>query len=353
MDDIRQRDLFRKFVSEMNVMLKSDEFAEELRGRDQENLLDCLFEAEEKFRKALLSSERGRSLYLEFMEFIVKEKKNILSARSYFRERQTTFSGKITEAFREPKPEILHSFRINYKFAKWIIERVNTQVHLYRRMRGQFAKMIRLREAICSQSLPLAINRAKIFWSKSGASLSVEYMDLIQASAEGLMSAIDKFVPPYRTVFRSVAIGRMTLNMSADNSATAVKLSPHERRILYRANNAKNKAKLTEDSDILGYVQESFKEVTSGNLSQIMIAASQVVSIDSTMESGTHLEDKMGDGRDYEEEIEKRDSLNKLYDTLSSLPMTERKVILLKLGEFENLPFILAKKRGENDEGNQ
>ena len=349
MDDVRQQDLFRKFVSEMNVMLKSDEFAEELRGRDQEGLLNALFICEEKFRKALLSSERGRALYLEFMEYIVNEKKNILSTRVYFRERQTAFSGKITAAFREPKPEILHAFRINYRFAKWVIERVKTTMPLYRRLRGQFAKMIVLREAICNQSLPLAINRAKIFWSKSGSSLSVEYMDLVQASAEGLMSAIDKFVPPYKTVFRSVAIGRMTLNMTTDNSATAVKLSPRERRILYRVNNAKNKAKLTEDCDILDYVKESFKEVTSGGMSQIVIAASQVVSIDSTMESGTHLEDKIGDGKDWDAELEKRDSLNRLYQAMADRPMLERKVLLLRLGEFDNLGFILGKKNESDD----
>ncbi|NIP30507.1 MAG: hypothetical protein GTN59_08105, partial [Candidatus Dadabacteria bacterium] len=103
-------------------------------------------------------------------------------------------------------------------------------------------------------------------------------MDFIQNANEGLMNAIDKFVPPYKTVFRSVAIGRMTLNMHTDHNATMVKFSPTEKRILYRANNAKVKAKLTDQGDILNYVKESFNSVTPEKLRDILSAATGVAS---------------------------------------------------------------------------
>ena len=45
-DDIK-RDLFRRFVGEMNVMLKSDGFHDELWGRDKGALLNELFECED------------------------------------------------------------------------------------------------------------------------------------------------------------------------------------------------------------------------------------------------------------------------------------------------------------------
>ena len=342
-DDIK-RDLFRRFVGEMNVMLKSDGFHDELWGRDKGALLNELFECEDKFRTSLLRSKIGRNFYSEFMKYIIEEKKNILSARVYFRERQSAFSDDITNAFREFKPEVLYDLRINYRFAKWIVERISTYTPYHKRMRGQYKKILVLRELLCKMNLPLVINRAKIFWSKSGISLCVDYLDLVQASAEGLLSAIDKFVPPYKSVFCSVAIGRMTLNMTTDNSVTAVKLSPQEKRILYRVNNAKNKAKLSEDKDILKYVNESFGDVTAGNLSQIMTAVSQTVSIDSAMESGTFMEDKIGDGKSLEQELEKRDIVSQLYVCLSKCPALEKKIILLKLGEFDNLSYILTRR---------
>jgi DNA-directed RNA polymerase specialized sigma subunit len=68
-------------------------------------------------------------------------------------------------------------------------------------------------------------------------------MDLIQIAAEGLMSAVDKFVLPYSPVFRSVAIGRMVGNFIEQTSETMVHFYPTDKRKIYRANKALGRLK--------------------------------------------------------------------------------------------------------------
>jgi hypothetical protein len=91
------------------------------------------------------------------------------------------------------------------------------------------------REKLVERNMPLAINRAKMFWGKVPKA-DRELMDFVQLAAEGLISAVDKFVLPYRTVFRSVIIGRVTGNMTEASSDTLMHFYPSDKRILYKAN---------------------------------------------------------------------------------------------------------------------
>lgn len=322
-----ERDLFKKFIQEMNGIFESEDFANYIEGRNQKNLLDDLFDLERQFKVTLQSSPEGRAVYSLFMDYILNEKRNILSTRIFFREKQETFSKKIAPAFHKVKPHLLYKFKINYQFAKWVIERYKGPRS--KKLRLLYKKIIELRKALCEQNLPLAINRAKIFWSKS-PSFHIEYMDLVQSSAEGLMSAIDKFVPPYRTVFRSVAISRMTLNMTEDNSATIVRLSPRERRILYRVNKAKADKKIKTETEVLDFVRESFGNVTLGNLSKIVLAASHSYKVDEGEFMASLSEDINA-----EKLTEKQELVEKIKTFFEGLPQVERKILHLKYGLFE------------------
>lgn len=226
------RNLFKQFVNEMNCVLQLND---EDSGKGQSALFSELFSYERKFREVLLSTSYGKDIYKRFMFYISRDKDSILQVMPYFRERQETFSKKISKSFENGNHQALHKFRINFLFASWVLENwepsANDRV-TYRKQHEKllkiFDEMKRIRRLLCENSLPLAINRSKIFWSKVPES-HLEYMDLIQNSAEGLMVAIDKFTPPYKTVFRSTAIGRMTLNMMTDYNATLVKLPPREK----------------------------------------------------------------------------------------------------------------------------
>lgn len=260
--------LFYKFVGEMSEILKNS-----IHGYDdQKKLLKQLFSIEKEFKEILISTPKGKEIYKDFMKFILNEEGNILSARIYFRERQNTFSNKIAKAFHQNKPEKLHKFKINFTFAAWVMKRYSIK---NKKLKKLFEEMKSIRNELCEMNLPLAINRSKIFWSKTPES-HLEYMDLIQASSEGLLIAIDKFVPPFKQVFRSVAIGRMVAYMIEDNSETVVKLSPTEKRILYLANKARNSEKLSDDKDILDYVNQTFPNVTQDYLTRLKEASSTI-----------------------------------------------------------------------------
>jgi len=353
-------DSFRKFVNSMDAMLGEIESSD---GRNQKKLLEDLFAAENEFKTILLSVASGKNMYRKFMDFVLKEGmfelpelkegfapktknstkrfkekismngRNILRARPYFRERQATFSRKISKAFRSHSPDMLYKFKINYEFAKWVMN--NYHGSNRKKLETSFNKIKDLRQLLCTNNLPLAINRAHIFWSKVPNYVSsLEYMDLIQTCAEGLITAIDKFVPPYKTVFRSTAIGRMTLNMIEDHNATTVKLPPKERRILYRAKNATQKANLTAQDDIVKYVNESFKGVTAESLMEIESAAGQVYNLDEKQDDSYSLSEKIADmTTPTDEKVISSDLKQKLYGMLNSLKMIEIKIIKLKMGD--------------------
>ncbi len=323
-----KQDIFKQFIKTMNDVL-SENYDKD--GRNQKDLLEDLFKLERKFKDTLISTAEGKKVYGDFVNFIKVEKGNILSARIYFRERQDTFSSKISKSFKQNKPHLLYRFNINYNFAKWVCDRYRGPKS--RSLNHTFKKIIEVRKVLCENNIPLAINRAKIFWSRTPNS-HLEYMDFIQNANEGLMNAIDKFVPPYKTVFRSVAIGRMTLNMHTDHNATMVKFSPTEKRILYRANNAKVKAKLTDQGDILNYVKESFNSVTPEKLRDILSAATGVASLDKPIEETelSMIDMLAADGPTPEESFLSKELMSKISYALNNIPIIEQKIIKMKFG---------------------
>ena len=323
-----EQDIFKQFIHSMNETLSGNESKD---GRDQQQLLEDLFKLEEKFRSILTASVDGDKTYKEFVEYITEEKGNILSARIYFRERQSVFSSEISCLFKDKNFKGLFPFAINYNFIRWVCDRYKGSRK--KKLNNIYKKVIDLRKILCENNLPLAINRAKLFWSKTPNS-HLEYMDLIQDASEGMMNAIDKFVPPYKSVFKSVAIGRMTLNMLTDHNSTVVKLSPTEKRILYRTNNAKTKEKLTDKEDILRYVSKSFKGVTSKKLDEIAAATTRVFSLDETVDDSdltlkTTLASKSASP---EQGYLSNELMQKTLNLINNLPIIEAKILKMKFG---------------------
>lgn len=296
----------------------------------QQQLMNQLFKLENKFRSTLVHSKKGYDIYKEFMEFI--ERDNILMARIYFRERQNAFRSKIAPAFKKKDPKKLYRLRINYVFAKWVMERYKGDKK--RNLQRIFKKMTEVRNTVCENTLPSAIHRAKIFWSKIPYS-HMEYMDMIQAASEGLLQAIDKFEPPFKKVFGSVVVSRMSLNIMDDHNSTMVKIPTKERRILYRAKNAQNKENLHTQEEILEYVSKSFGNVSGQELAEIQLAADGTMSIDYKNEEGVSVGDTIALEETPESAANKTQLTFQLNYGILNLTPLERKLVVLKNGEMD------------------
>lgn len=228
----RQKDThFIDFISRLEGVLSghgknTDEF--------QKNQVNDLLALEHEFRKALVKHRWGPDVYKAFVTHIIEEKRNILMARPYFRERNDVFKNKISKVLRDESWRGLFRFSINFQFVKFAMGVKN-----WKKARGaktivRLAREIeRLRADIVECNLPLAIGQARIFYGMNQHS-HLAYMDMVQVAAEGLIAAVDKFCGPYSKVFRAVAVGRMLGNAIEANSETSFHFYPREKKRIYR-----------------------------------------------------------------------------------------------------------------------
>lgn len=310
-------------------------------GENDENLLkqqkrqiEKLIGLEKSFRKALVADPLGFEVYQKFIEHICEKKKNILSARPYFRERQENFTAKISQSLKEKSVERLQRFNFNYQFIRFVMGLYDwsKESDIWR-----LAKEIGdLRQELIVQNMPLAISRARIFYSRTPKA-QLEYMDLVQIAAEGLMSAIDKFVLPFSSAFRAVVIGRCTGNFIHQYSETLIHFYPIDKRKIYRANKL-----LRRQTDTKPNYDELAAQVNVGmapgghtngaELASLMLAQSYV-------SSETPLEDE--DERPTEKyaspitsqpdyAVEENNSLQAVYYAISKLPVLDQKILKLK-----------------------
>ena len=149
------------------------------------------------------------AVFRDFIKYICEERKNILAARPFFRERQAIFTSKVSNALRDRSEVNLSKFHFNFQFIKFTMKARNWGKDS--QIRNLYNQIDSLRTEIIEMNMPLAISRTRIFYSKTPPS-QLSYMDFVQIGAEGLMSAVDKFCLPYSKVFRSVIIGRIVGN---------------------------------------------------------------------------------------------------------------------------------------------
>jgi len=204
----------------------------------QKRQVEALIALEKKWRAAVIRHRFGPWMYRKFISFISEEKRNILAARPYFRERQEVFARSISKALKKGPAGVddLYRFSINYQFVLFVMRaRVWGATSQVTQLADKIGK---LRKAIVVMNMPLAINRARVFYSRTPHA-HLSYMDLIQIASEGWMSGVDKYTPARGGVitkqFRSTAMGRMGGNFIEEYSETLVHFYPIDKRKLYRA----------------------------------------------------------------------------------------------------------------------
>lgn len=330
--------IFKNLTQSLQLIIAGYETDEDFTDK-QRKQVETLVKLERKFKRTLQKDHRGELAYKKFIKFILEEKRNILAARPYFRERQDQFAKGISLAIKQQKHKKLYKFDINYPFINFIIE--STEWAPNSKVRKIAAEVCKIREELVHTNMPLAISRARIFRGKTPES-HLDYMDIVQISFEGLLNAIDKFVLPYTTVFRSVIIGRILGDQIENFGQTLIHFYPSDKRKIYRANKAKKHQKELDYEDMAKAVNGGTRLVngtTSDEIQQLVLAASthnplmpydNVDSEDENTEIYASPEDTRPDNR-----VENSELNAILYKLASELSMIEKKLLVLKGIEME------------------
>jgi DNA-directed RNA polymerase specialized sigma subunit len=236
---VRQQDAhFMHFVGRLEpILAEHGENTLEL----QRYQVTKLVKLERRFRKALVQHKWGWDVYQEFIRHITEVRRNILMARPFFRERDTTFKASISPVLKNKdlsqldKARRLSRFDFNFNFMEFALRlKPWEQTAQGRKLQALAEEAKDIRNDLVECNLPLAISQARMFLQRNQRS-HLNYMDMTQICAVGLMEGIDKFVGPYRRNFRAVIIGRMLGNLIEENSETFVHFFPPDKRRIYRA----------------------------------------------------------------------------------------------------------------------
>lgn len=312
-------------------------------GTDQKQQVEELLDTEIKFKETILKYRQSTKVYMKFWNKVCVTNKNILSARPYFRESAISFSKKITPAIKAVDLETLKTFDINYQLIKFIKD--NWEGPFPVRAEQLFQRVHRAREVLIENNMPLAINRAKLFYRKTPKS-HLTLMDMIGICGMGLAAGIDKWCGPYSPVFRSVCIGRMVGNLIDSYSETMLHFYPSDKRVLYKAHTIRGRKGIDDIHELTAAVNQSFKddgkegksvpknEVTVSDLSYLMSAAS-IVSVDQTIsvddEGSFGVYDYTADEmQDIEGDYMARETTSHMLSLAAKLPLLHRKVLRLK-----------------------
>ena len=331
-DDAEQ---VRDFAHSLRLKINS---YKHIQGRDrtevQKEQVEKLVMLEESFRKAVENDPLGDKAYECFLEHIINVKKNILTSRVYFRERRDFFSKFVSPAIKDRDIARLKTFHMNY----WWIRMICTDLPMGEECQKIFREIKDLRAEIATVNLPLAISRARMFWSKTPKS-HLTYLDLVSICAEGLMSAIDKFADTYSHVYRSVIIGRCSGNMIGNYSQTMLHFYPNDRKIIYRA--ARFRSKHVEGSysveDMVADINGEEKPIVSVDSIVDLVAAASHVSADCEMATDEDGEACSSiskyaapDNLRPDNLVEEAEATSIMRAAIRKLPLIQRKVLALK-----------------------
>lgn len=328
-------DSFYKLAGEVTKALEKNKD-----GTIQKEQVEELLDAEKKFKETIIKYRQATEVYKKFLQRICIQNKNILSARPYFREIATSFSKNITPAIKTQDIEKLKTFDINYQFIKFI--RDSWLGPFPKRAEVLYQRVHTARTILIENNMPLAINRAKLFYRKTPKS-HLTLMDFISICGMGLAAGIDKWCGTYSPVFRSVCIGRMVGNMIDSYSETTLHFYPSDKRILYKAHTIRARQKIDDPTELTRAVNESFRKdaeegksvpkekVTVSQLSALMHAAS-TVSADATVnEEGFGVYQFTEDATEnIEEAYIAKESRMQMIEAIKKLPLLHRKVLQLK-----------------------
>jgi DNA-directed RNA polymerase specialized sigma subunit len=312
-------------------------------GSDQKKQVTKLMALETSFKNSVLKFKQANEIYRKFIMLVVIQNRNILSARPYFREKADVFSAHITPVIKEGKIRLLQKFHINYLFIKFI--RDSWIGPFPEKSQMYYDKILEARRKLIENNMPLAINRAKLFFRKVPRN-HLSLMDMIGIAAMGLISGVDKWVGEYNPVFRSVCIGRMSGNMIENYSETMLHFYPSDRHVLYRANSIAYRQDIQDFNELAVAINKSFKidkeegkktnfkSINGSELASLMKAASTM----STSLPGSEGEvpaeiyemQDLNSDVNMEEDIVYRDSMNHMISSALTLPLMYQKILRLK-----------------------
>ena len=329
---------FIRFASSLNKEIEpSTKLNKKQFYLKQKNQVETLVKLEKKFRHKLIKHPWGKGIYDSFIKYICDEKGNILVARPYFRERQSIFTKEISKALKKRQRNKLYKFAFNFQFITFALNKrkwpKNSDIYKL------YEQICALRIELIETNMPLAISRARIFWSKTPKS-QLSYMDMVQISAEGLVSGIDKFVLPFSRVFRAMVIGRILGNLIACYSETLIHFFPNDKRVLYWIRKILNKNPTASVDEVLKQVNSKLAHSQKMNTYKVddLINASSCVSMDIKLNANNDKQEmvKLADKFSAPEHtqpdvaIEEMDSMKAVYGALDSLSLIERKLLIMK-----------------------
>jgi DNA-directed RNA polymerase specialized sigma subunit len=308
-------------------------------GTTQKQQVEELVTAERLFHETVLSYRISTEIYKRFIQLIRITNNNILSARPYFRETSETFSADITPFLKNKDPEGLKKFHINYHFVRFCKDH---WIGLWsKKIEGLYQRVKKARTILIENNMPLAVNRAKIFYRKTPKG-HLSFMDMIELSAMGLAAGVDKYTGEYKKNYMGVAIGRIVGNLIDAYSETVVHFYPSDRRVIYRANSIRGRQGITDIKELTKAVNDSFaqdllegktapKAVTVSELSNLMAAAS-LVSADSNIgEDGYGCYDFTPDTTEsVEDNLSRKQEVSKMARLARELPFINQKILRLK-----------------------
>jgi RNA polymerase sigma factor (sigma-70 family) len=305
-------------------------------NKHQKRQLRQLIRLEDELRATLIKQGIGEKMYKAFVKYICDEKNNILAARPFFRERQKVFTKHISPALKKRDIKKLQKFRFNFTFVQFVLGsndwRPNAKV-------VKIAKKIAaIRWDLVTLNLPLAISRARIFFSRTPRS-HLEYMDLVDIACEGLMNAIDKYVPSKNAgAFPSVAIQRMTGNFIEAYSETEIHFYPVDKRKLYRANKLLGRNSEAADLESLAVkVNDGVETTGKTNAEELagLLAAQSCVSTDVQVQEGdekVRIEERFQAPSEAQPDTicEDMDSMRTMAEAIAQLSLLEQKLLRLR-----------------------
>lgn len=278
------------------------------------------------------------SVFNDFALFITQEKRNILSARPYFRERSVTFKGNLSEAFRAGNGELIRKYRLNWLFIDWV-RRTHPQFF----NRDMANKISKERNALMQESLPLAISEAKMFWGATPKS-HLSFMDVVQICACALLISIDKFTPPIEEdydpdelwlrwkSFRAVAIGLMRRDKVNAYSETSLHFYPADRAKIYRALKILRYGELSDaelSKRVNEYLEDDHLQTTPDEIRSLLAAAS-VVSSEPVDSDDPGVLGSVPDATYSGETLEDKQAVSVMLTAARDLSMLEQKMLKLK-----------------------
>lgn len=313
----------KQFIQELTKILQK---TGGIAGTDA--LIEQLIAEEKHFIQLLTRNNRHKKIFEAFIKFLSHEK-DIRSARSYFRERETEFKDGINEALRKSQYSKLLKYRYNFMFCQFAMQHYKNPPLI---LQECFSRIKELRHKLIHMYLHYCLNRARVF-ARFLSNIN-EFEDFLQAANEGLVVAVDKYVPEKNgSPFYTVAIGRMTANLiQLSTSSEIVYLGSAASRKLYKIRRFLEYMPHATPQDIAIALDVAVEEVISLlNLNSAVSLDMNLNSVQTPSESSVRLIDILPDFNQDLEHLLYVDQINRVKEVfLRHLSILEQKILRLK-----------------------